>query len=149
MKKVLLALLTIFSLVALVLAVVSLAEVHGAKANARSEVSALRRQMASDLSKYRSSVAKYQATVVKLSAEVSSQGHALKQSNKVIGSTKIGYCVQYYDPTDSNLVSYNETTTNYDYSTVYSLVQSISTPFRQNGVYECVNGGTFVAMSAG
>ena len=143
MKKVLVVLMGAITLAAVVLGAVAFTKAS----SGTSATSALRSQVAS----LRSEVAavRFEARQTKLALAMARSELAVvgTEAAKTSKGTKLGYCVEYFDPQDGNVVSYNTVTGNDDYTDVYSLIADLSTPQLVNGVWQCTGGGTFVPLA--
>ena len=143
MRKFLLVLTGLVALAAVALGAASFAK---ASADATS-ASALRGQLdglRSELTALRSDLHTTKSALASAKSELAGVRSEAAKTSK---GTKLGYCVQYFTPQDGNIMSYNMSTGNDDYTNVYGLVENISTPQLVNGVWQCLDGGTFVPLA--
>lgn len=143
MRKALLALIGALAAVAVVLGAVAFAKASSGTSTAsalRSQVSSLRSEVVAVRSEVR-------ATKSALATARSELAVVSSEAAKTSKGTKLGYCVEYFTPQDGNIMSYNTATDNTDYTDVYGVVQSLSTPQLTNGVWQCPGGGTFVPLA--
>ena len=143
MKRFLLALIGLVALAAIILGVASFAKATS-EANAIShthgQVASLRTELATLRNKLRTT----ESALTSARSEISVVSSEVTKTSR---STKFGYCVEYFTPQDGNVMSYNTTTGNNNYTEVYGLVEDIFTPELTNGVWQCPGGSTFVPLA--